>query len=139
MKKGKLQKLKKSQDEFKKLLNPFNLQAREDYKKDVSNAIQYNNLVAVEYDHFKVKEITHLNNYIDPVASKTIYALHLIDGDNTEDAPGVDCELTVYIFLKQKCPFVVEISRLDNIAEHDIYDLEDVTFFMHVMIQYWSA
>jgi hypothetical protein len=38
-------------------------------------------MLPVEYDHLKVKEITHLNNYIDPVASKTIYALHLIDGE----------------------------------------------------------
>ncbi len=89
-------------------------------------------MVSVDYDHYKIKEISHLNNYIDSVASKTIYALHLIDGDNTVDAPGIDCEIT--------CPFTIEILRLENIEQEEIYSrFPEITFFMHVMIQYWSA
>lgn len=65
-------------------------------------------------------------------ASKTIYALHLIDGDNVKDVNGIDCELT--------CPITIEVSRLDEVEKEDIYSrYPEITFFMHVMIQYWAS
>ncbi len=61
-------------------------------------------------------------------ACKAIYALHLIDGDNTIDAGGVECEMT--------CPFIIEMTK---IPDGDIYEsLNGITFLMHIGIQYWS-
>ena len=50
------------------------------YEKDTTQILRYNNAVSIDYEHLKLKDVGHFNDFIDPVASKTIYALHFTDG-----------------------------------------------------------
>jgi hypothetical protein len=53
--------------DLKKSMNPFQEVWREYYKQEVSNTLHFNDMVPTSYDHMKVKEVSHLNNYIDSV------------------------------------------------------------------------
>ena len=72
IKRGKL-KLRVEQTEdleikaLKDSTNPFNERWRNYYKDEISNALQVNQIIPVEYDHFKTREISHVNNFIDSV------------------------------------------------------------------------
>lgn len=82
-------------DYLSKANNFIDKNSKEMYLKKISDILMYNHVVPVNMEYLKMKEISQLNDFIDSPSSKTIYALHLIDGDNTRDAPGVDCESTV--------------------------------------------
>ena len=70
-------------------LNPFNKEWRSFYYEETKKALFINDKIPVKLDYMKVKEIGNLREKIDSVASKTIYALHLINGDTTPNTPGI--------------------------------------------------
>ena len=109
--------------------NPYQNLWKMFYKNEASKVILYNDKMPSEFEYLKLKAIDSLNTFVEPVCSKTIYALHLIDGESTKSTPGVDCE--------QQCPVTLDLERD---LKSDIYEANpEIQFFMYVMFERWGA
>jgi hypothetical protein len=108
-------------------LIPYDKEFRNSFRDEVSNICLFNSLLKPEYSYLKIKENFNLSAPTDAPASKTIYAIHLIEGElGTNAHKKISCDIN--------CPLYLEITRTDG---DQLFDKIDVlNFVMHVGIVY---
>jgi hypothetical protein len=62
-------------------LDPFDTDSIISYKNEIKTNIRFNSIIPPQIEFLKQDEISKVNSFIDQPLSKTIYALHLIDGE----------------------------------------------------------
>jgi len=117
---------------FKELYSPEYLNSYNTFLNDVSEAIgkkPVNNSLSLTPDQIvllnKYSKIYEIN--IDPIASKTIYAIHFEKTPNSYNQfkEGIN---TVYA-----CPFYVEMNRIDQYNSREIFQkLELKNLYFHL-------